>query len=340
MADESSQAIASLAGRTRRGCAWFFLGFFLTGAVGLFIAIFAIQQQVPWWVVPIGFFAPLVLFVVVFGRSLASHLMQAAQEASRNVPSPESLAARYDITTTVTEPGDQHSDLGSNTTLPVINTTPGKVLTHRLPRSGMPHGCEFGCAVIVALFWNSLVGYFVYRQVIAWNQGGGFLGGWLTTALWAPFVFAGLVLIAKAVYAALRWIVASLAGTIDVELSLHPVYPGCTPRISLTQRGLFPLSQLTVQLVCTEETTYVAGTSKSRAAQEVTSYVLIDPEQNPESSQMLETTIQIPIDAMHSFAAPNNEINWTIRVRGRVLGLPFSADYAIGIIPGPNQATG
>ena len=82
-------------------------------------------------------------------------------------------------------------------TILVAETTPGKVLAHRLARSGMPPGCEFGCALGIAVFWNAIVGFFVYKQAVAWNAaGGGFIGGWrwLGAAFLVPFVIVGLLL--------------------------------------------------------------------------------------------------------------------------------------------------
>ena len=79
----------------------------------------------------------------------------------------------------------------------------------------------------------------------------------------------------------------------------------------------------------------MAGTSKSTAKKEVAKHALCDPEQHPGGCELpVEAAFTVPAEAMHSFDAPNNKIEWTVRVSGRVLGLPFSSDYSVAVAPG------
>lgn len=319
---------------------WLFLaGFLITGLIGLALALVAFQNQAPLWVGLIAFFAPPALYFLVSTSVFFARITRQAREEARNAPSPESVAAAAggEGVEAGAEPElDTCTQRDDTPTVLGVETTPGKVLTHRLARSGLAPGCEFGCAVGIAVFWNAIVGFFLYKQFAAWNAvGGGFFGGWrwLSAVFLIPFVIIGLAMIGYALYAGLRWIVAGLVGSVEVELSAHPLTPGGPARVHVSQRGMFPLARVFVRLVCTEEATYVAGTSKSSAKKEVVTHTMADPDQNPDGGLPLEAAFTVPTHAMHSFAAPNNQINWTVRVSGRVLGLPFTDDYGVTVAP-------
>ena len=134
----------------------------------------------------------------------------------------------------------------------------------------------------------------------------------------------------------MRWFASQLVGRVEVELSGHPLAPGVAVRLHVAQAGLVPLAGVVVALICTEEATYVAGTSKSSAKKEVAKHALAEAESNPDGAGLpLSANFAVPAEAMHSFEAPNNKINWTIRVTGRVLGLlSFSDDYGVTVAPG------
>jgi hypothetical protein len=127
-----------------------------------------------------------------------------------------------------------------------------------------------------------------------------------------------------------------MAGTVDVELSAHPLAPGMRAQLHVAQSGPFSLGRVTVALVCAEEASYVAGTSKSTARNEVVNLTVADPEQSPDGGGVpLTAEFTVPAGVMHSFEAPNNKIVWTVSVTGRVLGLfPYSEDYGVTVSPG------
>jgi hypothetical protein len=313
----------------------FAAGFLVAGITGMALAFVAFLNNAPMWAVPVLFLAPPLVFFIAFGSRFFARAIRAAREAARNAPSPESVAAiasgaGIEVGTKPEKP----AGYDDTPTVPRLETTPGKVLAHRLPRAGLAPGCQFGCAVAVACFWNGIVGVFVFQLARKWGQGGAFQ--WIEAAFLVPFVVIGLLMIGFAVAAGLKWIVAGLVGSVEVELSAHPLAPGREARVHVAQRGLFPLARVSVWLVCAEEATYVAGTSKSAAREEVAKHTVADPDQNPDGGGLpLETAFTVPADAMHSFEAPNNKITWTLRVRGRVLGLPFSDEY--GVIVGPGE---
>lgn len=172
---------------------------------------------------------------------------------------------------------------------------------------------------------------FVFQLVGKWNRGGVFQ--WFETLFLAPFILVGIGLIVAVLLAGLKWIVAGLTGQVEVEISTHPLSLGETVRIHVNQSGQFPLGSVVLVLLCTEEATYVAGTSKSTATRVVVRHPISQPDENPNGGSLpLSTEFTVPADAMHSFDAPNNKIHWTIRVIGRVLGvLPFSSNYRLTV---------
>jgi hypothetical protein len=188
----------------------------------------------------------------------------------------------------------------------------------------------------MAVAWNGFVGYFVYQFIGAWNRLGGFQGfnvfRWFQAAVLVLLVFAGLMLIGFVVYAGYKLFVAVLVGRVEVEVDAHPLVPGAKGRARVSQAGPFALARVRVALVCTEEASYVAGTSRSTAREEVVRVTLSDPDHGPEGGRLpVEADFRVPPDAMHSFEAPNNAIKWTVVVTGRVLGLPFSDVYAVAV---------
>src|SRR5262249_25865718 len=141
----------------------------------------------------------------------------------------------------------------------VAPTSPGKVLTYRLHRLGMAPGCQFGCALFGAIFWNGIVSVFVYQIIDRWNRG--VVVPWFEVVFLTPFVLIGLVLIGSVILAALKWFVSGMVGHVDVEVSAHPLAPGAKVRLHVAQTGAAALTRVAVSLHCAEEATYVAGTS-------------------------------------------------------------------------------
>lgn len=316
------------------GCAWLFGGFFAAGLVGAGLAFWLFQNNAPQWLAPVAFFAPPVLFLVVFGAVATPRFLRQVREVQRNAPSPESVAAPAagEGVEAGAAPRPATADDGLPA-VPVVRTHPGKVLAHRLDRAGLAPGCQFGCAVGLAVFWNGIVSVFAYKAFDKWNRGKGV--EWFEVLFLVPFVAIGLVLAGLALYAGFQWIVSLLAGEVQVELSDHPLCGGAAVRLHVAQTGVFPLGRVTVALVCTEEATYVAGTSKSTAKKEVVNHPVADPDQSPDGGGLpLSAEFAVPRGVMHSFDAPNNKIKWTVRVRGRVLGvLPFFDEYAAAVVP-------
>lgn len=342
MADEDDPPPSKLEPFSARGCAWLFGGFFVSGLLGAGLTGVALRNNAPQALVPVFFLGPPLLFLAVFGAVAIPRVLRRIREMQRNAPSPESAAAvaAGEGVQAGTRPARAEPDIPADglPAVPVIETKPGTTLAHGLQRVGVAPGCQFGCAVAVAAFWNGIVGVFVYQLLAKWNRGQPVK--WIEALFLVPFVLVGLAIIAFALIAGMQWFVSLLVGRVEVELSDHPLTPGGRARVHVSQAGLFRLARVTVELVCTEEATYVAGTSKSTASREVAAHPISDPDRSPDGGWLpLTAEFTVPADAMHSFDAPNNEINWTVRVAGRVLGvLPFGDVYGTCVVPAGEEA--
>jgi hypothetical protein len=320
--------------RPSAGCQTSCWTLFAAALVGVALAFWVAQMNAPGWLAPVAFFGPVaVVFVLVAALNLP-RIIRMAREAARNAPSPESVAAgaRGEGVEVGAKPETSGPVSDDTPTVPAVATVPGKVLAHSLDRAGLPRGCEFGCALVFATIWNGIVSVFVWKLVAGWNQVGRFK--WFNAAFLVPFVLVGLVLIGYVLHAAYKWFVSWFVGRVEVEVSAHPLAPGGAVRVHVSQRGAVRLGRVTVWLVCTEQASYIAGTSKSTATKEVAKHPVNDPDAHPDERRLpLEVEFTVPEDAMHSFEAPNNEIKWTVRVTGRVMGLPFSDDYSVAVAP-------
>ncbi len=251
-------------------------------------------------------------------RSPESYLRATADEAGEGPDDPD-------------DP-ERQPDGSDGSVVPLVETRPGRVLAHALKREELSPGCQFGCVLGMAAFWNVIVGSFVTQLWQQWNAAA--VVHWLAALILAPFVVTGLRLILAAVAALVRWIIHRSAGRVDVEISVHPLRPGVPAQVYLAQTGPAPLVGLIVELVCIEEITDTPGMRETLLRETVASYPIGDPTTNPEPALPFSATFNVPTGVMHSFTAPRNAISWAIRVRGRVLGwLAYCEDFGLTMAP-------
>jgi hypothetical protein len=304
------------------------IGFLVVGLLAMAGAFAAfLVFNAPGWVVPLVFFAPPVAYYFLVRGTLRS----AAARWARAAPSPESRAADPTVAAPPELPDSpQPTDMdGDWPTVPAVETSPGRVLAHALPPDDPDRGCLFGCSLFMAVFWNAIVAVFavpIVRPLLRGNAP----NDWVQALFLIPFVLAGLALIVMAVWAGFRWVVGMLVGRVTVEVSGHPLAPGRRYELRLDQRGAVRLGGVAVVLVCEEQATYVAGTSKTTAKKVVARH----PVEATGAAVPLTGSVEVPAGAMHSFESPNNEIAWTLRVTGRALGvLPYEQSFAVAVRP-------
>ncbi len=100
---------------------------------------------------------------------------------------------------------------------------------------------------------------------------------------------------------------------IDVEITKDPLLPAEMFEGAVFFKKPGTVEQLQVTLQCVEEAKYRRGTDTYTDRHTAFEQVIIEV-QNPTGDQV-RFAGQIPPDAMHSFAASNNTIEWRLKVR-------------------------
>ena len=107
---------------------------------------------------------------------------------------------------------------------------------------------------------------------------------------------------------------------LEVEVDRHPAAPGEDVSIMILQRRPTEVEELRVELVCDENASYTMGTRTEtdthRVHHETIETWLPDTTSGTPPDQ-IDCVIRIPDAAMHSFAASNNQIVWSVVVTRR-----------------------
>lgn len=217
-----------------------------------------------------------------------------------------------------------------------LTDSPGTRLKYRLPIAVSTFWALLAL-IVGCLLWNGMVAVFAAIAVDRLWQG---RPDWLLTALLMPFVAVGAWLI---YFAFQQLIVRTGIGPTFVEISDHPLLPGKTYQVCLSQSGRLTINRLAVQLVCEERATYQQGTNSRTDVRRVYQQEVFRREAfevRPGSPLEQELTVTIPPGAMHSFRTNHNEIAWKIAVHGDVADWPaYQRHYPIIVHPGANGKT-
>ncbi|MBN8625459.1 MAG: hypothetical protein J0M17_08225 [Planctomycetes bacterium] len=213
-----------------------------------------------------------------------------------------------------------------------VTNSPGTTLKYRIPNAAPGWNVLF--LLFVAVGWNTLVGWFVFRAV---NES---LAGKADFLLWfglVPFLIAG------GYFAYLAGRALMIVGGIEptlVEISSHPLYPGGRYEVFLSQPGRNNFQKLSVILVCDEEATFRQGTNSRTHVQRVVEVEVFRREafsvQRGEPFQV-RFELHVPEAAMHSFQSPHNSVKWKLLVRGELANWPdFERAFMLLVYPGRN----
>ena len=166
-----------------------------------------------------------------------------------------------------------------------------------------------------ALFWNGIVGVFVFQA--AKEFGHGFIG-WFLPIFLIPFVLVGLLVLGAAFQAFSRLFAP------PVEVRLDPSLLHLGARVPFTWRlGGRGVRKLTVRLVAREEATYRQGTNTRTDRSDFHRAVVF------ESSDVLalaegRAELVLPTEAVApAFASKNNKLVWELVFDGEI---PWRAD--------------
>lgn len=195
-----------------------------------------------------------------------------------------------------------------------LTNSPGVKLAYRLPITRSP-GWHLLAAGVFNLVWNGMVSWLLALAV------GKHLAGqpdWFLSLLLIPFAALGVA----AVYYLFRLLrLATAIGPTSLEISEHPIFPGESYRIHLSQAGRLAVKSLTLSLVCDEEATYRQGTDTRTERRRVLEQVVFSRESFdilPGLPYEQACELKFPDNVMHSFQSDHNAVQWRLVVRGRV----------------------
>lgn len=181
---------------------------------------------------------------------------------------------------------------------------------------------KLGCLAGVALFWNGIVGVFVWQL---WRQPEWALGCFLT-----PFVLIGLALLAAVPYQLL----ALANPRPHLVLADGRLAPGRTTTLHWSFRGATGrLQSVRIRLEGREKVRYGSGDSHTTRQRVFAKVSLVE-----ESQRGLlaggDVRLEVPAKAMHSLSGRNNWIEWVVTVHGSIARWPDVQDeFAVVVLP-------
>lgn len=216
-----------------------------------------------------------------------------------------------------------------------LNDSPGTRLDYRLPVVDAAAGLTFSL-LLVTIAWNGLMAVFVvmfFHSIISGTP------DWHLAAFIIPFLGIGI------------WILVRLmrrirsfgnVGPTLVEISRHPLHPGDTCRIHISQSGLGDIQRFEVSLICEETSIYRQGTNMLSDSQVVFSRRLVSRdtiECRRNESYEIDATLTVPDGAMHSFVSSSNSIRWKLLVEGCPPGnRPLHRELPVVICPSTRRS--
>ena len=213
-----------------------------------------------------------------------------------------------------------------------ITSSPGTRLAYRLPLTQSPGWTLLGL-LVACVAWNGAVSVFVVMAVRSFLAG---ISDWLMTLFILPFLAVGIALVI--VFARLLRHTARIGPTL-VEISDHPLLPGHGYRLFLSQSGNLTLKSILVSLICEEEAVFRQGTNARSESREVFRQSLYSGANSiirPGEPFEAECDLPIPAEAMHSFRASHNQVQWKLIVHGEIVGWhDFQRSFPIVVRPLP-----
>jgi hypothetical protein len=265
-----------------------------------------------------------VAFIAIGGGGLVFTLLNWGKSVEHRAAATQ-LAGRLDLLAESAAAARDYPNVPRDANL---TNSPGTRLKYRLPINTV-HGWKLLAAAVLTLCWNAVVIAFI---VSAFHNE----TNWRLLLFIAPFFAFGVAMVYFLVRQALF---ATGVGPTQLEISDHPLLPGRHYDLFLSQSGRLSMSYLDVFLVCEEQATYRQGTdtrTEQRCVYEqaVFSRRRFDIPQGMPFEQ--QCRIEIPADAMHSFAADHNEVQWKFVVRGQVQGWSkYERAFPIVVYPKP-----
>jgi hypothetical protein len=211
------------------------------------------------------------------------------------------------LTGTAAVPADNYPGVPRDANL---TNSPGVRLAYRLP---VTHA---GAWVLIAatafcLVWNGIAAALITIAVKSHFTDS---PDWFLTLFVVPFLAIGIW---AAYYFLQQLLLHTGVGLTSLEISDHPLTPGQSYELFLSQSGRLQVSSLALFLVCDEESTYRQGTDVRTESCRVFSQLVFSQEGfriEPARAFEREVTLEVPTHVMHSFQANHNAVHWKLLV--------------------------
>ncbi len=211
-----------------------------------------------------------------------------------------------------------------------ITNSPGVALAYRLPVARSP----VKGFLLMSLFCAVLAGFGAVLVVLAVESHLEGKPNWTLTVFAALFAVVGAW---AALFFLRQLLMHTGIGPTSVEISDHPLRPGRSYRVFVTQAGRLNVESLELWLVCEEEATYQQGTDIRTESREVFRQLVFREEEfriEPAQPFEYECDARIPDNVMHSFQSTNNSVHWNLAVNGHVNGWPaFRRTFSVVVYP-------
>lgn len=277
-----------------------------------------------WWAW-LMFIVPVSL-LVIGGAGLLYRLFQLGASAERRA-SIAQRAAQLELFEDRPLPADEYPYVPDSS---LVTDSAGTTLAFRLPigtsTAWMLFWLGMGCVL-----WNAIVSVFIAMALDGYRTGH---TDWRLNVTTLFFLSCGIALL---VFFLRQLVVSAGVGPTLVEVSDHPLFPGGNYKVFLSQSGQLKVRSLVLLLVCEEEATYRQGTDTRKETCRVFQRQIFRRE-NVEVRRGLpfeiQSDLEIPTRAMHSFKAGNNEVRWKLVVRGDVVGWsPYERAFPVVVYP-------
>jgi hypothetical protein len=199
-----------------------------------------------------------------------------------------------------------------------LTNSPGTVLAYRLPTM---HASAWRllASTIFVLVWGGLTAILVALAVNRVYVG---RPDWLLAISALIFV---TVLALAVIYFVKQMLAHTGVGPTHVEISAHPLYPGQSYQVFISQSGRLAVERLSLALVCEEEATYHQGTDVRTQRQAIFCEEFFVKEAfriEPGEAFEHQCELRIPESAMHSFQTTHSAVIWSLVVQTRAVSWP------------------
>jgi hypothetical protein len=229
----------------------------------------------------------------------------------------------------------QHATVSGRThpTIPVgdnLTNSPGTNLRFRLPNMQSP-AWPLAAGAVSFLLSSAVV---AVLAVVAIRSHAENEPRWVLTLSLIPL---SSVSAWSAYYLIRQMMLHTGIGPTIVEVDEHPLRPGQTCKVFLSQLGRLRFKSFAFCLTCEEEATYHQGTDIRTESLRVFNQILFDEHDvtiDRAQPYEREVEIRIPESAMHSFLSPHNAVQWKLIVHGHAISWPpFDRSFPLIVYP-------